>query len=98
MSTSRSYKPLASIGLVACALLPVFTTPARAQAATPAWNVESLALPTNFDPGDEGHRYYYRIEATDITGAPLNANPMTITDTLPKGLNVKALELRPMIE
>lgn len=69
---------------------------ASASAATPmpAWSIRSLAMPTNFKPGDESVKYFYELRATNIGGAATDGSPITLTDTLPAGLTVKAIELR----
>jgi hypothetical protein len=86
-------KPIAVAALALLALvLPVAS--AQAVSPIPAWRVESLPLPTNFVPGDEGHAYYYEVRVVDITAAPLATGLVTIADTLPAGLDVKSVALK----
>lgn len=85
---------LLAIAAVALAALIIAAAPASAADPAPAWNVRSLAIPTNFKPGDESIRYFYEVRATNIGGAATDGSPITLTDTLPAGLTVKAIELQ----
>ncbi len=75
--------------LAACALA------SSAQAATPApaWSVRSVAVPTNFEPGDKSGKSFYEVMVANDGGALTDGTPITITDTLPAGLTVKGVEL-----
>jgi hypothetical protein len=80
------------LGLGTAALL-LAACPSSALAAVtpaPALSVTSLATPTNFTPGgEEGVPYTYDIRVANLGGAATDGSPITITDTLPKGLTVK---------
>ncbi|MGA8364013.1 MAG: hypothetical protein WB709_05785 [Solirubrobacteraceae bacterium] len=69
---------------------------ADADAATPvpAWDIQSIAAPTNFLPGEASGEDSYQVFINNSGGAPTNNSTITITDTLPKGIAVKSLELR----
>jgi len=58
--------------------------------SAPSWSINSLAVPTNFEPGGEGS---YEVTVSNNGGAPADGNPLTITDTLPAGLTVEGVEL-----
>jgi hypothetical protein len=72
----------------------VLAPAALATPPVPAWSIQALASPTNFKPGDESGVAHYEAFLTNSGGAPTDHSPVTITDTLPKGLAVKSLELR----
>jgi len=62
---------------------------------TPAWDIQSIAAPTNFLPGEESGEDRYQVFITNSGGkATKPSSTITITDTLPKGLGVKSVELR----
>jgi hypothetical protein len=63
---------------------------AAATAPSPAWSVESRALPTNFRPGGTGE---YELAMANETGAALDATAIAIVDTLPAGLTATTLAL-----
>ncbi len=92
MSAPRAL-PLAA--LAALALL----APAGAEAApppsSPAWDIQALAAPTNFTPGDESGLDRYQAFLTNSGGAPTDHSKVTITDTLPPGIGVKGVALFP---
>jgi hypothetical protein len=81
----------------AAVVFATLSVPAGASAApaTPAWSIQSLAAPTNFKPGDESGFPRYEVFLTNKGGAVTDQSPITITDTLPAGLVVKKLELKP---
>ena len=85
--------------IVLFALLACLAVSASANAAAPtpapAWDVQSLAAPTNFLPGEESGEDTYQILAINSGGKATDQTPITITDTLPKGLGVKSVELHP---
>jgi hypothetical protein len=85
-------KPIA----LAAVLLGLLLAPQAATAATPAaaWSVQSLAEPTNFKPGEESGLDLYEVFLTNSGGDVTNGtDDITITDTLPKGIGVKSVEL-----
>ena len=66
-----------------------------ADAATPApaWRIESIANPTAFSASDvEGgeHVDKYEILVTNIGGAPIDEEGVTVTDTLPAGVTTSS--------
>jgi hypothetical protein len=77
------------------ALALCFAASATASAATPspAWDVQSISAPTNFLPGEESGEDRYQVFLTNSGGKPTDGSPITITDTLPKGIGVKNVEL-----
>ena len=89
-------KTQVKIGTVlASALLVCLLLGAQALAVTPkpAWSVQSLAEPTNFEPGEESGLDLYEVFITNSGGALTDGTPITITDTLPAGLEVKDVAL-----
>jgi hypothetical protein len=68
--------------------------PAALAAPMPAWSLQALAGPTNFKPGDESGLDRYEALLANNGAATTDQGPITITDTLPKGLGVKSIELR----
>jgi len=83
------------IALAAAAVLaPVQAAPAAPPEAKPALTVTSLAAPTSFKPGGEaGVKYTYQVGVLNVGAKPTDGTPVTITDTLPKGLSVKEVSL-----
>jgi hypothetical protein len=76
----RSAKKIA----IALACLGAWLLPAsQASAATPAFKLDGIHLPTNFVPGSEGRLF---LLAANVGGAP-TSSPLTLTDTLPVGLD-----------
>jgi hypothetical protein len=83
--------------LLALLTLPVcLAASANAHGAepAPAWDIQSLSVPTNFLPGEDSGEDRYQVFITNNGGKATDQSPVTITDTLPKGLGVKGLELR----
>jgi hypothetical protein len=78
------------------ALLLCFAVDANAGAATPtpAWDIQSISAPTNFLPGEESGEDRYQVFLTNSGAEPTDESPITIVDTLPRGLGVKGVELR----
>jgi hypothetical protein len=78
-------------------LLGLLLVPQGASAAivtpAPAWSVQSLAEPTNFKPGEASGIDLYEVFLTNTGGKVTDGSDITITDTLPKGLGVKDVEL-----
>jgi uncharacterized repeat protein (TIGR01451 family) len=66
---------------------------AHAAATAPAWSIRSTAVPTNFVPGDIGGDYFYEVIVENSGGKATNGNPLTLTDTLPAGVDLKKVEL-----
>jgi hypothetical protein len=91
----KARKALAGLGaavLSACSLAPsVLAAPTPA----PAWSIQSLAVPTNFHPGDESGLDSYQVHFVNSGGASTDHSPITIVDTLPKGLVVKGVQINP---
>jgi hypothetical protein len=80
--------------LLACsALLLDAGTGTAAPTPAPAWSLQSVAVPTNFVPGDEAGDYFYELAVANIGAASTNGGPIVISDTLPAGLTVKRVEL-----
>lgn len=68
--------------------------PALASATPePAWSIRSLAVPTNFVPGDLANDYFYELTAANNGGDRTDGTDIVITDTLPAGLTVKSVDL-----
>src|ERR1044071_8171032 len=67
---------------------------ANACAAAPAWDIQSISSPNNFLPGEESGEDKYQVFIVNNGGEVTDGTPITITDTLPKGLGVQSLELR----
>jgi len=88
---TRMLPALAAVAISALAAAPSSAAPAP----EPALSVTSLATPTNFKPGgEEGVRYIYDLRVANVGGAPTNGlAPITITDTLPKGITVKQVTM-----
>ncbi len=81
-------KKLLATGVLAAAL----SAPASAPAATflPAYDIQSLAVPTHFAPDSKAA---YQVFITNSGGEKTNQSEITITDTLPGGLVVEKVEL-----
>ena len=89
--------PKAIGALCALAIGPVLLAAPQALAAAPApaWDIQALAAPTNFTPGDESGLDRYQAFITNSGGAPTDHSPITIVDTLPPGMGVKGVALFP---
>jgi hypothetical protein len=66
---------------------------AVATVSSPAWNIQALAGPTNFKPGEESGFDRYEVFVTNSGGKITDGSPITIADTLPVGLGVESVEL-----
>jgi hypothetical protein len=79
---------------VAAALAATMGLASAAAAATPApaWTIHSLAVPTHFAPAPSGGARYYEIAIVNSGGAANDGSPVTMTDTLPVGLEVESVE------
>jgi hypothetical protein len=80
--------------LATLALLCALAVPAAAQAASPAWQLQSSASPTNFKSGDESGLDTYLLYITNSGGAPTDAGKITIRDTLSAGLVIAEDEVK----
>jgi hypothetical protein len=89
---SRHRGLLAAFALAAI-LGCAFAAPASAATPAPAWSIRSLAVPTNFKPGDESGLYQYELMIVNGGGAATDGSPIALTDTLPAGLTIKAVRL-----
>jgi hypothetical protein len=70
-------------------LLAAGSEAAAAPAPAPAWRLGAIAAPTNFLPGEAGtlaEGPLYRLEATNVGGAPTSA-PVTLEAVLPPGIS-----------
>lgn len=84
----RARNTLGILALALTALLAV-VAPAQAQAAKPVWKLNAAAEPTHLIPGSsEGHLF---VRATNV-GAATTSAAITITDTLPLGISVAAVD------
>jgi hypothetical protein len=79
----------AALAAAALACLGLAATAAAEEPAA-AWAINSLPVPTNFEPGGEAS---YETRVTNIGAADPDGSPLTIVDTLPAGLVVEAVEL-----
>ncbi len=81
-----------AIALLALGALLIPASQASAEAA-PAWRFDITTVPTNLEPGATykatGKLPQYNLLATNVGTAPTKG-PITITDTLPAGLTLKA--------
>jgi len=64
------------------------TSNATATTAAPAWTITSARAPTNFSPGDSSGADSFLVTVTNSGGASSDGTPITITDTLPAGLEL----------
>jgi hypothetical protein len=92
----KSSKRLA-VALGATTISSLLLAPAALAAPdpAPAWSLQSLASPTNFYPGDESGLDSYQVHVVNNGGETTDGSAITITDTLPKGLVVKNVEVLP---
>ncbi|HYQ77529.1 MAG TPA: hypothetical protein VEP91_00280 [Solirubrobacterales bacterium] len=67
---------------------------AAAAAPAPAWTISSLAMPTNFAPGDPSGEDFYEVTAIDSGGGATDGSPVRIVDTLPSGVAVESVSLK----
>jgi hypothetical protein len=74
-------------------LAAVAAPSALALVPAPAWSVQALAGPTNFSPGDVSGLDHYEAFLTNSGGVASDRSPITIIDTLPKGLGIKSVAL-----
>ena len=81
-------RPLVATAAVSLGLLWAAGTASAAPTPAPAWEVSSLATPTNFIRGDAITQYTYEARMMNIGAAPTDGSPIVITDTLPAGIEV----------
>jgi hypothetical protein len=82
-----------NVALSAVAFCLAASASAAAATPSPAWDIQSISAPTNFLPGEESGEDRYQVFLTNSGGEPTDESPITITDTLPKGIGVKSVEL-----
>jgi hypothetical protein len=92
MKVGKGLKALPVL-LGAMVLGAVLAPQALAVPAAPAWSVQSLATPTNFIPGDESGTANYQTYISNSGGEVTDQSPITVTDTLPAGLEVSKARL-----
>ena len=73
------------------ALSAVFAPAASAANPEPAWSIQASSAPSNFEPGDESGVATYEAFITNSGAEATDGSPITITDTLPAGLEVKSV-------
>jgi hypothetical protein len=78
-------------GLLGVCLLA--TGASAAAAPSPAWSVQTFAVPTNFEPGEESGLDIYEAFFINKGAQATDRSKITIVDTLPAGLGVKSIEL-----
>jgi hypothetical protein len=81
--------------VTAMAMGAAHVVPAFGETARAAWSIRSIAMPTNFAPGDASGHDVYRVLATDVGSLPANKGAITIGDTVDAadGLSVQGVEL-----
>jgi hypothetical protein len=93
MKARRGLAALLGAATLVCCLLVSPAAAAPLLAPAPAWSIQSLAAPTNFKPGDASGLDIYQLFITNSGGKVTDQSPITIIDTLPKGLGVKSIRL-----
>ena len=91
MRTFKAFSALLVAAILSGALGPQAL--AAAPAPAPAWSIQSLSTPTNFVPGDDSGRANYQVYVTNSGAEATDQSPITITDTLPAGLEVSDVKL-----
>ena len=94
-SRLESHTRIVSTLLGCMAFAAALLAPASASAAVapaPAWQIESVAQPTNFEPGDTSGHALYVVTATDAGALETNGEPIVMTDTLPAGMTAAGVE------
>jgi len=84
-------RTIAAIGIALASIY--LAAPAQAAEPAPAWSIRSLAVPTNFTPGNAPESNFYEVAIQNIGLAPMDGSPLKITDTLPAGVGVEGMEL-----
>jgi hypothetical protein len=90
---SRRWASLTAALATLLGLAAPLTPAALAAPPAPAWSIQALAGPTNFEPGDESGEARYEIFLTNSGGTASDASPIEIVDTLPAGLGVKSVQM-----
>ena len=72
---------------VVMAQLFVTASPALALTERPQWTVTAVSAPTNFVPGDESGKDFYRVIVKN-TGGASSEGAVTVSDVLPEGLTL----------
>jgi hypothetical protein len=91
---ARRFRVLTATTSAFLALALALAAGAGAAALAPAWSIQTLAVPTNFVPGDDSGQSLYEVTIANSGAAATDGSPVTITDTLAAGLEVKDVELR----
>jgi hypothetical protein len=81
-------KRLGAIFGLAVLVAAFAATPALASEPAPAWSASSSATPTAFVVGKHDSTYRYDARFLNIGAAPTDGSPLTLTITLPEGLEV----------
>jgi uncharacterized repeat protein (TIGR01451 family) len=81
---------LAVLAVGACLLV---APSAMATPGAPAWAITSARAPSNFVPGDSSGQAGYLVVVTNVGGAPTDGSRVTITDRLPAGLTLVAVNV-----
>ncbi len=104
-SKPRGNQAQLSVAIILIAFLGLlFTTSASAATAAPGWQIDSVAAPTNFSAsqtakcleirslGSESPSCdAYEVSAMNAGSVPTDGGPVTLTDTLPQGVTVRAV-------
>lgn len=88
LSFPRKLSVLAAAAVSVVAYGAVVASADAAPAPAPAWNVTSVAGPTNFAPNDSSGKDVYVVRATNVGGAATDGTPVTLTDSLPPGITL----------
>lgn len=88
----RAVRSVATLAAVLCAG-SVLGASAASAAPAPAWAIHTVAVPTNFVPGDVDNDYFYEVTIANSGGAVTNGSPIVLTDELPAGLTVRKVDL-----
>jgi len=83
------------VALAAALTLAALLAPTATAAPPPAtaWSLLATPAPTYFEPGEESGASVYEVFLTNSGALPSDGSPITITDTLPAGLGVKAVRV-----
>src|ERR1700733_14051496 len=79
-----------SVAIIATAFvaLALMATSAHAETTGPIWKIMAVPSPTNFKPGDKSSADVLLVAATNVGGGSTDGSPVTISDSLPKGLTL----------
>jgi hypothetical protein len=89
----RAARALATLAATLVAGSTLATAAASAAEPEPAWAIHSVAVPTNFVPGDNANDYFYEVTVANSAAAATDGSPIVLTDTLPAGLTVRKVDL-----